>query len=92
MNNNIPWNEKYRPNNFNELLYNEDIINIIKNFINNKNIPNIILYGSPGIGKTSIVNIIVNTLYINNKDMVLELNNSDDRGINIIRNIRDYAR
>ena len=89
---NIPWIEKYRPLNFDQILYNIDIINVIKNFINNKNIPNIILYGSSGIGKTSIVNIIVNSLYINNKDMVLELNNSDDRGINIIRNIREYAR
>ena len=89
---NIPWIEKYRPLNFDQILYNNDIINVIKNFINNKNIPNLILYGSSGIGKTSIVNIIVNSLYINNKDMVLELNNSDDRGINIIRNIREYAR
>ena len=90
--NNIPWNEKYRPKKLNELLYNEEIKNIINNFINNKNIPNIILYGPSGIGKTSLVNILINSLYLNNKDMVLELNNSDDRGINIIRNIRDYAR
>ena len=90
--NNIPWIEKYRPLKFDDILYNIDIINVIKNFINNKNIPNLILYGSSGIGKSSIVNIIINSLYINNKDMVLELNNSDDRGINIIRNIREYAR
>ena len=90
--NNIPWIEKYRPKNIDDILYNEDIKNIIKKFIYNKNIPNIILYGYHGIGKTSLVNIIVNSVYNNNKDMVLELNNSDDRGINIIRNIRDYAR
>ena len=90
--NNIPWIEKYRPKNIDEILYNEDIKIIIKKFINNKNIPNIILYGYHGIGKTSLVNIIVNSVYNNNKDMVLELNNSDDRGINIIRNIREYAR
>ena len=90
--NNIPWIEKYRPKNIDDILYNENIKNIIQKFINNKNIPNIILYGYHGIGKTSLINIIVNSLYTNNKDMVLELNNSDDRGINIIRNIREYAR
>jgi DNA polymerase III delta prime subunit len=50
------------------------------------------LYGSPGCGKTSISNIITNTLYINNKDMVLELNSSDERGINVIRNIKEFAK
>lgn len=89
---NVPWIEKYRPLNFDDVIYNNDVINVMKNFINNKNIPNIILYGSSGVGKTSIVNIIAKSLYKDNKDMVLELNNSDDRGINVIRNIRDYAR
>jgi DNA polymerase III delta prime subunit len=89
--NSIPWIEKYRPTNINSILYNYDIINMINTFIKNKNIPNLILYGSPGCGKTSISNIIINELYDKSKDMVLELNSSDDRGINVIRKIKTFA-
>lgn len=50
-----------------------------------------ILYGNTGLGKNCITNILVQELYINNKDMVLELNSSDDRGINVIRKIKIFA-
>jgi replication factor C small subunit len=78
INNNI-WFEKYRPKTFNEILGQQDIIKTIKNKLNN--LPHMILEGNAGIGKTSLVNVLVKEL---NCDM-LELNGSDERGIDIIR-------
>jgi len=83
------WLEKYRPLIFDDFIEQDDSIKIIKNFINKKDIPNMIFFGSPGTGKTSLAHIIINTLFKidKKKDRVLELNASDDRGIKIVRNI-----
>lgn len=90
MPNNIPWVEKYRPQDFDSILLNNEN-KIFFNEILNKNIfPNILLYGPPGTGKTTtIINIINRYQSINNqqdKSLVIHLNASDDRGIDIIRN------
>jgi DNA polymerase III delta prime subunit len=83
------WLEKYRPKNFNDFYEQEETVQIIKEFIQKKDIPNMIFYGSPGTGKTSLAHIIINQLFTANikKERVLELNASDDRGIKIVRNI-----
>ena len=88
--NNIPWVEKYRPQNFENIILNNEN-RILFNEIINKNIfPNILLYGPPGTGKTTtIINIINKFQALNNekdKSLVIHLNASDDRGIDIIRN------
>ena len=90
MTNNIPWVEKYRPQNFENIILNNEN-KIPFNEIINKNIfPNILLYGPPGTGKTTtIINIINRFQELNNerdKSLVIHLNASDDRGIDIIRN------
>ena len=90
MPNNIPWVEKYRPQDFDSIILNNEN-KIFFNEILNKNIfPNILLYGPPGTGKTTtIINIINRYQTINNqqdKSLVIHLNASDDRGIDIIRN------
>ena len=90
MTNNIPWVEKYRPQDFDSIILNNEN-KIFFNEILNKNIfPNILLYGPPGTGKTTtIINIINRYQTINNqqdKSLVIHLNASDDRGIDIIRN------
>ena len=90
MPNNIPWVEKYRPQDFDSIILNNEN-KIFFNEILNKNIfPNILLYGPPGTGKTTtIINIINRYQIINNqqdKSLVIHLNASDDRGIDIIRN------
>ena len=90
MTNNIPWVEKYRPTEFNNIILNNEN-KIFFNEILEKNIfPNILLYGPPGSGKTTtIINIIKKYQKINNqedKSLIIHLNASDDRGIDIIRN------
>ena len=87
---NIPWVEKYRPQNFETIILNHEN-KILFNEIINKNIfPNILLYGPPGTGKTTtIINIINKYQELNNqkdKSLIIHLNASDDRGIDIIRN------
>ena len=55
----IPWVEKYRPNDFNDIVLDKFNRKILKNVIKTGNFPNIILYGPPGTGKTTtIINLI----------------------------------
>lgn len=88
MNKNI-FTEKYRPKELNEIKSQTNILNILNELIKTKNIKNnFLFYGLPGLGKTSCIINFAKKYYGNNyKNMYLELNASDDRGINIVRNI-----
>lgn len=86
----IPWVEKYRPSELKDIVLDEINSNILKSIIEKKHFPNLLLYGPPGTGKTTtIINLIKSyQLKMDNVDskMVIHLNASDDRGIDIIRN------
>ena len=86
----IPWVEKYRPNNFEDIVLDDDNRLIFKNILEKNYIPNILLYGPPGTGKTTtIINLISKFQQQNNevnKGLMIHLNASDERGIDIIRN------
>ncbi|XP_037934935.1 replication factor C subunit 5-like isoform X1 [Teleopsis dalmanni] len=83
----MPWVEKYRPAKLDDLISHEEIISTINRFINQKQLPHLLFYGPPGTGKTSTILACAKQLYTpaQFKSMVLELNASDDRGINIVR-------
>tara|TARA_B110000967_G_scaffold204335_1_gene246633 strand:- start:880 stop:1812 length:933 start_codon:yes stop_codon:yes gene_type:complete len=85
-----PWIEKYRPQQFNEIVLNEDNKILLKNIIKNNHFPNLLLYGPPGTGKTTtVINLIEkyhNSYNKGLKGLKIHLNASDDRGIDIIRN------
>ena len=87
---NIPWVEKYRPDNFNKIVLDADNKIIFNNMLNNKYIPNLLLYGPPGSGKTTTIINLINKYQENNnelnKSLIIHLNASDERGIDIIRN------
>ncbi len=89
-NKNIPWVEKYRPNTFENIVLEENNKIILKNIIKNKNIPNLLLYGPPGTGKTTtainFINLYQKECNIKNNELVMHLNASDERGIDVIRN------
>jgi replication factor C subunit 3/5 len=88
------WSEKYRPKNLDELFLPADKLDQIEKLLFNKNkngfIPNIIFYGPPGTGKTTLSKLLIKINYKEKNlcvnDYVLELNASDDNGINVIRN------
>jgi replication factor C subunit 2/4 len=83
----IPWIEKYRPTNAEEILLEPFIKDKINNILLNKSIPNMIITGEPGTGKTSTILFLAKEIYKNYyNDNVLELNASDDRGLLIINN------
>lgn len=91
MNNNktIPWVEKYRPSKLNDIVL--DPLNkvIIDNIVERNHFPNILLYGPPGTGKTTTIINLVNKFQEKhnqqNKGLMIHLNASDERGIDIIR-------
>ena len=87
MNENIPWTEKYRPSSFDNIVLDPNNKILFMNMIQNKYFPNLLLYGPPGTGKTTtIINLINEYQQINkNKSLVIHLNASDERGIDIIR-------
>ncbi|KAL2741699.1 replication factor C subunit 5 [Vespula maculifrons] len=84
---NLPWVEKYRPKKLEELISHEEILKTIKKFIDENQLPHLLLYGPPGTGKTSTILACAKKLYkpAQFNSMVLEMNASDDRGIGIVR-------
>lgn len=82
----LPWVEKYRPKQMDELVSHDEIIGTITRLIDAGKLPHLLLYGPPGTGKTSTILACAHKLYTKNfASMVLELNASDDRGIDVVR-------
>ena len=83
----LPWIEKFRPATLDNLISQDDIVLSLKQFIKNKQLPHLLFYGAPGTGKTSAILACARALYKQNyKLMVLEINASEERGIEVIRN------
>ena len=87
------WVEKYRPKTINDIQHQQEIVSSIKNFMDRDNIPHFLFYGPPGTGKTSTIMAIISELKVQNKvDSILELNASNERGINTVRTkIKNFA-
>lgn len=66
-NNKSVWVEKYRPNNINNIIKQDEIKQFFNGAIKEKNIPHLLLYGPPGTGKTTIANALVKQLFSYNK-------------------------
>jgi len=90
MNNGIPFVEAYRPKHFEDIVLDPLNKRILKNIIDTLHFPNLLFYGPPGTGKTTTIMNLINAYQekcgIKNKDLIIHLNASDDRGIDIIRN------
>ncbi|CZT11379.1 related to replication factor C chain Rfc3 [Rhynchosporium agropyri] len=86
----LPWVEKYRPDTLEDVSGHQDILATINKF----RLPHLLLYGPPGTGKTSTILALARKIYgsKNMRQMVLELNASDDRGIDVVREqIKTFA-
>jgi len=90
---NLMWVEKYRPKDLDDVLSHKDIINTIKRLVRERKLPHLLFYGPPGTGKTTT--ILAAARELNGpkyQAMTLELNASDDRGIDVVRNqIKTFA-
>lgn len=83
----LPWTEKYRPKNLDEIYSHGEIVQTLRKFIQNRCFPNLLFYGLPGTGKTSCITACAKEMYGKAFPfMVMQLNASDDRGIDVVRN------
>ncbi|KAH8901973.1 P-loop containing nucleoside triphosphate hydrolase protein [Coniochaeta sp. PMI_546] len=90
----LPWVEKYRPATLADVSGHQDILATINKFVDSNRLPHLLLYGPPGTGKTSTILALARRIYgsENVRQMVLELNASDDRGIDVVREqIKTFA-
>ena len=83
-----PWVEKYRPNTFDDIVLDPLNKTILENIIKNEHFPNLLFYGPPGTGKTTSIINLIKAYQENsqNQNLMIHLNASDERGIDIIRN------
>ena len=88
------WTERYRPKNFSEIVGQTDIVKKVRALTNSMNIPHLLFAGPAGTGKSTLALITVKELFGSTwKDNYLELNASDERGIQIVRDkVKNFAR
>ncbi|UCD46138.1 MAG: replication factor C small subunit [Candidatus Bathyarchaeota archaeon] len=88
------WAEKYRPQSLNDITNQTEIVSRLKNFVKDRNLPHLLFVGPAGIGKTTSILALARDLYgPSYKSFILELNASDERGINVIRDkVKNFAR
>jgi replication factor C subunit 2/4 len=91
----MQWVEKYRPSKLSEISTQHNVIESLRNGIETKNIPHLIFHGGSGCGKTSTIIALAKELFGEKyySKRVIELNASDERGINVVRDkIKMYAK
>lgn len=80
----VGWAEKYRPKRFDDFVGNADNVEIFRNFARSKHFSSMLLEGPPGVGKTSIIKVLLNEAFGDRADWI-EMNASDDVGIDVVR-------
>jgi replication factor C subunit 2/4 len=83
-----PWVDKYRPKKLSDVVHQADVTKMLREVLKTGNMPHLLFYGQAGTGKTSTILAMGMELFGPNKydERVIELNASDERGINIVRN------
>ncbi len=88
------WAEKYRPQSFEDFVGQASIVEGVKGLVEKGNLPHLLFAGPPGVGKSTLALIVAKSLFGSSwKQNFLELNASDERGIDVVRNkVKDFAR
>ena len=89
----LPWIEKYRPKQMTDIISHKDIIGSLDRFMEMKTLPHLLFFGPPGSGKTSTIVCCARKIYGDYMNcMVLQLNASNERGIDVVRTkIKDFV-
>jgi len=91
----LPWNEKFRPKTLDEIAYQTEVVAALRRSLQTANLPHLLFYGPPGTGKTSTILAVSRELFGPNlmKSRVMELNASDERGIEVVRHkVKNFAK
>ena len=82
------WVEKYRPHTVSDCILPDRIKKVFQSYVDNCSIPNLLLTGSAGVGKTTIAKAMCEEIGCNH----LFINSSEERGIDMLRTkIKGYA-
>ena len=85
---NTLWTEAFRPDTLEGYIGNEHIIEKVKIFISNGDVPHLLFYGSAGTGKTTLAKIIANSVDAD----LMYINASDENSVDAVRDkIKRYA-
>ena len=90
----VPWIEKYRPTCVNDVSHQVEVVQALRSSVESGQVPHLLMYGPPGTGKTSTVLALTKDLFGADffRQRVLELNASDERGIQVVRDkIKKFA-
>jgi DNA polymerase III delta prime subunit len=79
---NTIWVEKYRPDSLEHYVGNDHMTTRIKSFIDDQDIPHLLLAGRAGVGKTTLAKILVKHIECDH----LFINASDENSVDTIRN------
>ncbi|RKP10910.1 P-loop containing nucleoside triphosphate hydrolase protein [Thamnocephalis sphaerospora] len=91
----LPWVEKYRPKTMRDITAQEEVVQVLSRTVESRNLPHLLFYGPPGTGKTTTILALAREMYGHEsfKSRVLELNASDERGIQVVREkVKNFAR
>ena len=82
------WVEQYRPKTVDDCILPQSLKNTFKEFVEVGNVPNVILSGGPGVGKTTIAKAVLDEIGATS----MMVNGSEESGIDVLRTkIKNFA-
>ena len=85
---NFLWVEKYRPKDVSSCILPKNLKDTFTEFVESETIPNLILSGGPGVGKTTIAKAMIEQI----DATYMMINGSEESGIDVLRTkIKNFA-